>query len=155
MRHPLTVVVALAASAAACDFTNPTLAIRVDMSPTTIVAGGSDTATIRVTVVNLTARPIDQPGPPCDNLFAVENLAGAVVVSNYRVTSPLEDSAPWGIQLTPFGSVDLTRRWTGAYVRDKSGGGFETVALPPGTYRMRGTFGELRSAPQRIALTNP
>lgn len=138
----------------ACDLTNPTLAIRVDVSPAAIVAGGGDTTSIRLTFTNLTAHPIDQLAPPCDNLFAVENLFGGVVVSNYRITCPAENSVPWRIQLAPFGSVDVTRRWTGVNVR-YAGGGYETVALPAGNYRIFGTLGELRSQPQPIALIKP
>ncbi len=126
----------------------------MEVSPTAIVAGGGDTTDIRLTLTNLTAHRIDVEGPTCDNLFAVETLVGSVVVSNYRITCPTENSAPWGIELAPFGSLELTRRWTGVDVR-YANGGYETVPLPPGNYRIRGTFGELRSQPQAIALTAP
>jgi len=150
----LAFLTALAASSGACDVANPTLAIRVEVSPVEIVAGGGDTTNIRLTLTNLTAHPIDVEGPACDNLFAVETLVGDVVVSNYRVTCPAENWAPWVIELAPFGSVELTRRWTGLNVR-YANGGYQTVALPPGNYRIRGTFGKLRSQPQPIALTTP
>jgi len=150
----LAFLTALTASSVACDVANPTLAIRVEVSPTAIVAGGGDTTDIRLTLTNLTAHRIDVEGPTCDNLFAVETLVGNVVVSNYRITCPTENSAPWGIELAPFGSLELTRRWTGVDVR-YANGGYETVPLPPGNYRIRGTFGELRSQPQAIALTAP
>jgi len=154
MTRRLAFLTALTASAVACDVANPTLAVRVEVSPTAIVAGGGDTTNIRLTLTNLTAHRIDLEGPTCDNLFAVETLVGNVVVSNYRITCPTENWAPWGIELAPFGSVELTRRWTGVNVR-YANGGYETVPLPPGNYRIRGTFGELRSQPQAIALTTP
>src|SRR5881397_3558830 len=78
----------LTASSVACDVANPTLAIRVEVSPVEIVAGGNGTATIRVTVVNLTAAPVERV-LSCDNLYAVENAVGDLVVSNYRVTCPV------------------------------------------------------------------
>jgi len=143
----------LTASSVACDVANPTLAIRVEVSPVEIVAGGNGTATIRVTVVNLTAAPVERV-LPCDNLYAVENAVGDLVVSNYRVTCPVENSIPLRIALGAFESVELTRLWTGVYVR-YAAGGFETVALPPGSYRVYGAVGELRSEPQAVDLTAP
>jgi len=147
----LAFLAAVTASSVACDVANPRLAIRVQVSPVEIVAGGNDTTTIRVTVVNLTAAPVERV-VTCDNLFAVESVVGDVVVSNYRVTCPAENSIPLRIALGAFESVELTRLWTGVYVR-YAAGGFETVALPPGSYRVYGALGELRSKPQLVDLT--
>ena len=104
-----------------------------------------------LTVVNLTAALVERV-VTCDNLFAVESVVGDLVVSNYRVTCPAENSIPLRIALGAFESVELTRLWTGAYVR-YAAGGFETVALPPGSYRVYGALGELRSKPQLVDLT--
>lgn len=145
----------LTAPIVGCDATGPTptLALRVGVSPAAILAGGSDTATIRVTVVNLTALPVERV-VTCDNLFAVESLVGRVVVSNYRVTCPAENSIPLIIQLGPFASAELVRRWTGVSVR-YADGGYEAVALPPGAYRVFGALGDLRSQPELLQLTAP
>lgn len=149
-RQPL--LATLVVAAAACDSTNPTIAVRADVSPAVIVAGGSDTATIQVTVVNLTAVLVERV-VHCDNLFSVEDLSGREVVSSYRVTCPVELSIPLRIELGPFESVELTRLWTGVNV--VYDGGYVPVPLPPGAYRVYGRLGELRSAPQPVALVAP
>jgi len=145
----------LTAPIVGCDATGPTptLALRAEVSPAAILAGGSDTATIRVTVVNLTALPIERV-VTCDNLFAVESLVGGLVVSNYRVTCPAENSIPLIIQLDPFASIELMRRWTGVSVR-YADGGYVAVALPPGVYRVYGALGDLRSRPEILELIRP
>jgi len=150
-----TFVVAAAAAALGCaDSTRPTLDVRVAVSPAAIVTGGKDTATVRVTVVNLTSRPIER-AVSCDNLFSVDNLLGTEVVSSYRVTCPAENSFPLTIQLGPFESVELERIWTGVSIRYEDGSGFVAVPLPPGAYRIYGRLGELRSRPSPIALVAP
>ena len=93
MIRPLTALATVAAFGVACDLSNPTLAVRVAVSPNEIVAGGSDTATIRVTIVNLTAARVERV-VHCDNLFSVDAMSGREVVSNYRVTCPAENSIP-------------------------------------------------------------
>jgi hypothetical protein len=83
-----------AAAALGCDeSTRPTLDLRVAVSPAAIVSGGKDTATVRVTIVNLPAGPIERL-VSCDNLFSVDDLLGTEVVSSYRVTCPAENSIP-------------------------------------------------------------
>jgi hypothetical protein len=147
-----TFLTTLLVAAGACDSTNPALAIRAEVSPVAIVAGGSDTATIRVTVVNLSAAPVERV-VHCDNLFSVEDVSGLEVVSSYRVTCPVELSIPLRIELGPFESVELTRLWTGMnVVYDK---GYVAVPLPPGAYRIYGRLGELHSAPQGVNLVAP
>jgi hypothetical protein len=148
----LTFLTVLSGTAFGCDLTRPTLAIRAEVSPSAMVAGGSDTATIRVTVVNLTAFPVERV-VNCDNLFSVDDLSGQEVVSSYRVTCPVELSIPLRIELGPFESIELTRLWTGMnVVYDR---GYVAVPLPPGAYRIYGRLGELRSAPRAIALIAP
>jgi hypothetical protein len=158
VRQPLRVIrqftflTMLVVAAGGCDSTNPTLAIRAEVSPSAIVAGGSDTTTIRVTVVNLTAVPVDRV-VGCDNLFSVEDLSGREVVSSYRVTCPVENSVPLRIELGAFESVELTRLWTGVNV--VYSGGYVTEPLPAGAYLIYGRLGELRSAPQGVDLVAP
>lgn len=153
MTRRLTLLMMLSALVVGCDATGPTLALRAEVSPVAILAGGRDTATIRVTVVNLTASPVERV-VNCDNLFAVESVVGGLVVSNYRVTCPAENSIPLIIQLEPFASVELVRRWSGVSVRETEGG-YEAVALPPGAYRVYGALGDLRSPPQAFELVAP
>lgn len=152
IRH-LTLLTTLTVPVLGCDATSPTLALRAEVSPAAILAGGIDTAAIRVTVVNLTAVPVERV-VHCDNLFAVENVLGEVVVSNYRVTCPAENSIPLRIQLGPFESIELTRLWTGVTIR-YADGGYVTEALPPGAYRIYGALGDLRSRPQAVELVAP
>lgn len=152
-QRALTFVTALTAASVGCDVTAPTLAVRVAVSPDAILAGGSDTATIQVTVVNLTAFPVERV-VHCDNLFSVESLLGQEVVSSHRVTCPVENSIPLTIRLGPFESIDLTCLWTGVRV-EYGVGGYVAVPLPPGMYRIYGRLGALRSSPRAIALTAP
>jgi hypothetical protein len=146
--------VAAAAALGCVESTRPTLDLRVAVSPAAIVSGGKDTATVRVTIVNLTAGPIERL-VSCDNLFSVDDLLGTEVVSSYRVTCPAENSIPLTIQLGPFESVELERIWTGVNVRYEVGNGFVAVPLPPGAYRIYGRLGALRSRPSPIALVAP
>ena len=145
----------LTAPVVGCDTTGPMprLALSEEVSPDAILAGGSDTATIRVAVINLTALPVERV-VSCDNLFAVESVVGGLVVSNYRVTCPAENSIPLIIQLEPFASVELVRRWAGVTVQ-YADGGYVSVALPPGAYRVYGALGDLRSPPQAVELVAP
>lgn len=152
-QRALTLIIAVTAASAGCDVAAPTLAVRVAVSPDAILAGGSDTATIQVTVVNLTASPVERV-EQCDNLFSVESILGQEVVSSYRVTCPVENSTPLTIQLGPFESIDLTRLWTGVRV-EYGEGGYVAVPLPPGGYRIYGRLGALRSSPRAIVLTAP
>jgi len=144
---------AAGAAALGCESTGPTLDVRMAVSPAAILTGGSDTATLRVTVVNLTSRRVERV-VSCDNLFSVDDLLGTEVVSSYRVTCPAENSIPLTIALGPMESVELTRLWTGVSIRYEDGG-FVAVPLPPGAYRIYGRLGELRSRPSPIALVAP
>ena len=149
MIRPFTALATVAALGVACDLSNPALAVRVAVAPNAIVAGGSDTATIRVTIVNLTAARVERV-VQCDNLFSVDALSGREVVSSYRVTCPAENSIPLKIELGAFESVELTRLWTGTNVVYDQG--FVAKPLPPGSYRIYGRLGELRSAPREMNL---
>jgi len=143
-----------AAAALGCESTGPTLDLRVAVSPGAIVTGGKDTATLRVTVVNLTSGRV-QRLVSCDNLFSVDDLLGTEVVSSYRVTCPSENSIPLTIDLGPLESVELERIWTGVVIRYDVGSGYVAVPLPAGAYRIYGRLGELRSRPSPIALVAP
>lgn len=148
-----TLLTTLTVPALGCDATSPALALRAEVSPAAILAGGSDTTTIRVTVVNLTAFPVERV-LHCDNLFAVDNALGVVVVSSYRVTCPAENSIPFRLQLDPFESVEVMQLWTGVSVR-YADGGYVTVALPPGRYRVYGVLDGVRSRPRAVELVAP
>ncbi len=145
---------AAAAASLGCDSTGPTLDVRVVVSPAAILSGGSDTATLRVTLVNLTSGRV-QRLVSCDNLFSVDDLLGTEVVSSYRVTCPSENSIPLTIDLGPLESVELERIWTGVVIRYDVGSGYVAVPLPAGAYRIYGRLGELRSRPSPIALVAP
>lgn len=152
-QRALPLIIAVTTAAAGCDVAAPTLAVRLAVSPDAILAGGSDTATIQVTVVNLTASPVERV-VNCDNLFSVESSLGQEVVSSYRVTCPAENSIPLTVRLGPFESIDLTRLWTGVRI-EYGDGGYVAVPLAPGAYRIYGRLGALRSSPGAIALTTP
>jgi hypothetical protein len=62
MIRPLTALATVAAFGIACDLSDPTptLEVRVAVAPNAIVAGGRDTATILVTIVNLSAARVER-----------------------------------------------------------------------------------------------
>jgi hypothetical protein len=146
----LIAVVALASASACRSSTAPApamLAVSAVATPSSVIRG--DTASITVTVRNLSEQTLRVGGGGCNSDFRISDSAGQLYIPAEQINCSLIRYGT--VDLAPHDSFQMFLFTTGRVYDEKS---LHVITLPAGTYTVRGMVTVLRGDEEVTPLNN-